>query len=260
MTTSTRWPGVVFQGRDAEDRRTNLSIINSQGMSSALRGVWDFYEDNRKIRQRLEEVLKLFARWNWDLFPEVQELKGYHRVWPGSYTSFIDVLRAENGLVIQPVIGVGNAEDVAVSIFEAVKFRVQAMAPDCPLLIGPYHPNQVQEVMPWRLYHIWKSSRSLAEPGYGSSHHNFRGHLRLVILKQGAHASTETCEAALEVEVYRLAKRVMSAWPDQFPVGESRRIDVLWKQGLQREFGLCRNFLRGICQYGEGCWHPHVFP
>lgn len=127
MTTSTRWPGVVFQGRDAEDRRTNLSIINSQGMSSALRGVWDFYEDNRKIRQRLEEVLKLFARWNWDLFPEVQELKGYHRVWPGSYTSFIDVLRAENGLVIQPVIGVGNAEDVAVSIFEAVKFRVQAM-------------------------------------------------------------------------------------------------------------------------------------
>lgn len=127
MKTSTRWPGVVFQGRDAEDRRTNLSLINSQGMSAALRRAWGFNEDVRKIRQRLEEVLKLFARWNWDLFPEIRELEGYHRVWPGSYTSLIDVLRAENGLVIQPVIGVGNAEDVARSIFEVVKYRVQVM-------------------------------------------------------------------------------------------------------------------------------------
>ncbi|KAI6793123.1 hypothetical protein KC363_g6555 [Hortaea werneckii] len=192
MTTSARWPGVVFQGRDFADRRINLSLINSQGMSSALRGVWDFYEDNRKIRQRLEEVLKLFARWNWDLFPEIQELKGYHRVWPGSYTSFIDGLRAENGLVIQPFIGVGNAEDVAASIFEAVKFRVQVMAPDCPLLIGPNHSNQVQAAKPWSLYYIWKSSRSVAEPCDGFYRDNFCGLLRLVILKQGAHASTET--------------------------------------------------------------------
>lgn len=143
MMTSIRWPGVVFKGRDLEDRRTNLSLINSQGMSSALREAWEFNKNVAIIRLRLEEVLKLFACWNWDLFPEIQELEGYHRVWPGSHTSLIDVLRAENGLMIPPVIAVGNAEDVARSTFEAVKSRVQVMV---GLSIGPTPGPRLREV------------------------------------------------------------------------------------------------------------------
>lgn len=50
MTTSTRWPGVVFQGRDPDDRRINLSLINSEGMSSALREAWKHENDILKIR------------------------------------------------------------------------------------------------------------------------------------------------------------------------------------------------------------------
>ena len=127
LSTPIRWPGVVFQGRDPEDRRINLSLINSEGMSSALRKAWKHRKDIPTIRQRLEEVLKLFARWNWDLFPEIQGLEAYHRLWPGSYTSLLDVLRTENGLKVPPVIGVWNAEEVARAIFEAVKIRVQVM-------------------------------------------------------------------------------------------------------------------------------------
>lgn len=127
LSIPIRWPGVVFQGRDSEDRRINLSLINSEGMSCALREAWKHENDIPKIRQSLEEVLKLFVRWNWDLFPEIQGLEGYHRLWPGSYTSLLDVLRAENGLVMPSVIGVWNAEEVARSIFEAVKSRVQVM-------------------------------------------------------------------------------------------------------------------------------------
>ncbi|KAI7324701.1 hypothetical protein KC315_g8165 [Hortaea werneckii] len=211
LSTPTRWPGVVFHGRDSEDRRINLCLINSEGMSFALREAWNHENDIPKIRQRLEEVLMLFVRWNWDLFPEIQELEGYHRLWPGSYTSLLDVLRAENGVVVPSAIGAWNAEEVARSIFEAVKSRVQA--PDSPLLKWPDRPNEAQRPNQSWLGYIWKMSRSLAKPRKGSSTDNFRWPLRFAILKQGARASTESCEAALEVEVYRLAKRVMAAWP-----------------------------------------------
>ncbi|KAI6856720.1 hypothetical protein KC343_g4180 [Hortaea werneckii] len=262
MMTSIRWPGVVFKGRDLEDRRTNLSLINSQGMSSALREAWEFNKNVAIIRLRLEEVLKLFACWNWDLFPEIQELEGYHRVWPGSHTSLIDVLRAENGLMIPPVIAVGNAEDVARSTFEAVKSRVQVMSPDSPLLRWPDCPDQMQWAKQSRLGYVWKKSwrrsRSLADPRDGSSNDSFCGLLRLAIFKEGAHASTEACEAALELEVYRLAKRVMSAWPDQFPVAESTIGNRQWGHGLQMKSGLCKVFVGGFCRFGERCRDPHV--
>ncbi|KAI7156958.1 hypothetical protein KC349_g5979 [Hortaea werneckii] len=258
LSTPIRWPGVVFQGRDSEDRCTNLSLINSEGMSSALREAWKVDKDILKIRQRLEEVLKLFVRWNWDLFPEIHRLEGYRRLWPGSYTSLLDVLRAENGLKVPLVIGVWNAEEVAGTIFEAVKSRVQEMAPNLPLLKWPDCPKQA----PWAnqswLGHIWKVSRSLAKPRKGSSADNFRWPLRFAILKQGARASTESCEAALEVEIYRLAKRVMAAWPDQFPASESRRADRSRRQDVQEKSGLCRDFMRGFCRYGERCREPHV--
>lgn len=101
-------------------------------------------------------------------------------------------------------------------------------------------------------------SRSLAEPREGSSADNFRWPLSFAILKQGARASTETCEAALEVEVYRLAKRVMAAWPDQFSASDPRPIDRSRRQGVRERPGLCRDFMRGFCRYGERCREPHV--
>ena len=282
LSTPTRWPGVVFHGRDSEDRRINLSLINSEGMSSALREAWKHEKDIPKTRQSLEEVLKLFVRWNWDFFPEIQGLEGYHRLWPGSYTSLLDVLRAENGLKVPIVIGMWNGEEVARSIFSAVRSRVQVMvglstfrfsdtrvncnpfltrrlqAPDSALLKWPDRPNEAQRANLSWLGYIWKMSRSLAKPRKGSSTDNFRWPLRFAILKQGARASTESCEAALEVEIYRLAKRVMAAWPDQFPASELRRIDRSRMQGAQEKSGICRDFMRGFCRYGERCREPHV--
>lgn len=113
-----------------------------------------------------------------------------------------------------------------------------------------------------RLGYVWKKSwrrsRSLADPRDGSSNDSFCGLLRLAIFKEGAHASTEACEAALELEVYRLAKRVMSAWPDQFPVAESTIGNRQWGHGLQMKSGLCKVFVGGFCRFGERCRDPHV--
>ena len=131
-------------------------------------------------------------------------------------------------------------------------------APNSPLLKWPNRPIEAQRANQSWLGYIWKMSRSLAKPRKGSSADNFRWPLRFAILKQGARASTESCEAALEVEIYRLAKRVMAAWPDQFPASELRRIDRSRRQDAQEKSGLCRDFMRGFCRYGERCRELHV--
>ncbi|KAK0934087.1 hypothetical protein LTR29_014341 [Friedmanniomyces endolithicus] len=224
----TRLPPLVLQGRTESSTRVNYDPTTRAGLEAVL--VSAYSRLNRIYA--IESALKLLVRWNPALFPELTETEAgrtnYARIAPGSFRSVLDVIRSAEGqdfaIPSDPLL----REALCSTLFDIVKARVLAKRPGSDLLQAP----QKSAIEAWQksaatgtgVPATKKTSRKLelclAIPEPKVQHPNFRSTL-LACLVSGD-ASDAGIEAALEVQLYRIATSEPRAFPelsDDFAAG-----------------------------------------
>ncbi|KAK0796903.1 hypothetical protein LTR57_012901 [Friedmanniomyces endolithicus] len=226
----TRPPPLVFQGRNESSARVNYDPTTRAGLEAVLISA---YSRPDRIYS-MESALKLFVRWNPALFPELTECEAgrtkYARIAPGSFRSVLDVISYAEGQDFSIPSDPLPRAALCSTLFEIVKARVLDKCPGSDLLQAP----QKSAIEAWQkraatgtgVPATTKSSRKLelclVIPEPEAPHPNFQSTLLACLVSDDA--SDAGIEAALEVQLYRMAKKEPQAFPelsDDFAAGSS---------------------------------------
>ncbi|KAK4541566.1 hypothetical protein LTR36_007863 [Oleoguttula mirabilis] len=203
----TRAP-ITYQGRNNTGLGFNFDPTVDNGLHATLARTFtdDSFPNGQPLLNRLEAVLKVFVRWNPKMFAELT--KGnpkYALNVAAPLTSTMDVLRAVDGLRATPTMP-QQWPDFCAQIYNTVKKRVTARCPSSGLLQAPHSSKKKVNKLAREL------GTSFWAPTPDYMRRNFFASLEGCI--SDASQTAEQLDAALEIQVYRLALREPKAWPE----------------------------------------------
>jgi len=125
------YDGITFSGRKPGGQRLCFDPAVAQGgLTELLETLFSLGEEGKLgLIHRLESTLRLFVRWNPEMFPELDgvEMKGMKtKKAPGSSQSTLELLRDVDGLQPLPIDMAEHGLKYCSEIFNLVKGRISA--------------------------------------------------------------------------------------------------------------------------------------
>ncbi|KAK5119168.1 hypothetical protein LTR85_007782 [Meristemomyces frigidus] len=198
---------IVFKGRHNHNKCYNFDPYAVDGLQSTITQLASS-ADRGGFPYRLEAAFKVFVRWNRKMFPEIAESNSkYAPTAPASLTSTLDLLRATEGLGRVPA-APAECPDFCWQLYNKVKTRVMTMCPSSATLQSITVGKKVTKKQARQL------SMSLSAPTPEVLRYNFLATLEGCISDD--EQTAEQLEERLEAQVFKLAQREPTAWPDLF--------------------------------------------
>ncbi|TKA73766.1 hypothetical protein B0A55_07120 [Friedmanniomyces simplex] len=248
-----RPPPLVLQGRNQSNARVNYDPTTKFRLEATLATAYSNKPKDHRLHC-LESVLKLFVRWNPTLFPELTESevgrKKYGWIAPGNFRSVLDVIRNGEARDLSIPSDSSLREAFCSTLFDIVKARMADKCPGSALLEVPkkteIKSRQKRAMIGNGAAATTKPSReletSLATPEPEEMQRNFRNTLLDCMVSDDT--SVASIEAALDVQLYRIAKLEPRAFPelsDDYAADSSPPPTVLRRPSQQS-------------------WNPDLFP